>query len=148
MAADVTPEILATLARRIGETLRAGGKMLATAESCTGGGVAHVLTALPGASEWFERGFVAYSNAAKMEMLGVRAAVLAQWGAVSEATAQEMAQGALRHSRAHWSLAITGIAGPGGGTPEQPVGTVCLAWGERLAPENFRVKARTRHFSG
>lgn len=102
--------------------------MLATAESCTGGWVAQTLTSIAGSSEWFERGFVTYSNAAKQEMLGVPADVLNEYGAVSEQTARAMAQGALQHSRADASLAVTGIAGPDGGTPNKPVGTVYFAW--------------------
>lgn len=117
-----------TLAARLGATLLARGEWLAVAESCTGGGVAHAITAIAGSSGWFERGFVTYSNLAKTEMLGVPATTLERHGAVSEATARAMAQGALAHSRAEWSVAITGIAGPGGGSPEKPVGTVCFAW--------------------
>lgn len=101
---------------------------LVTAESCTGGGLAYYLTNLSGSSEWFERGFVSYSNSSKEEMLGVRNATIDAFGAVSEQTAIEMAEGALRHSQAQVSVAITGIAGPTGGTPYKPVGTVCFAW--------------------
>ncbi len=119
------------LAARVGEMLKAHGLMLATAESCTGGGVAQAVTEIPGSSEWFERGFVTYANAAKVEMLGVREETLDLHGAVSEATVREMAEGALRHSHAHVSLAVSGVAGPGGGTPEKPVGTVWFAWSLR-----------------
>lgn len=100
---------------------------LVTAESCTGGGLAYQLTSLAGSSDWFERGFVTYSNQAKQDMLGVQAQTLANFGAVSEQTAMEMAQGALKSSQANLSIAITGIAGPSGGTKEKPVGTVWLA---------------------
>ena len=101
---------------------------LTTAESCTGGGVAYFLTNLSGSSDWFERGFVTYSNTAKEEMLGVNHTTLITSGAVSSETAREMAEGALEHSEAQISVAITGIAGPTGGTPEKPVGTVWFAW--------------------
>lgn len=119
---------LDTLAQKLGAALQARGWMLATAESCTGGLVAEIITRIPGSSTWFERGFVTYSNAAKIEMLGVNAETLEQFGAVSEQTAREMAQGAITHSHAEVSLSITGIAGPDGGSIEKPVGTVCFAW--------------------
>lgn len=102
--------------------------LLATAESCTGGMIAAACTDLAGASDWFERGFVTYSNTAKTEMLGVPAALIEQEGAVSEAVARAMADGALAHSRAHASLAVTGVAGPTGGSDAKPVGTVWFAW--------------------
>ena len=101
---------------------------LVTAESCTGGLIAATCTDLAGSSAWFERGFVTYSNAAKTELLGVDAELIRRHGAVSEAVAQAMALGALRHSPAQVALSVTGIAGPGGGSPEKPVGTVWLAW--------------------
>ena len=135
---------LEALAERAGTLLRANGKMLATAESCTGGWVAQCLTAIAGSSEWFERGFVTYSNAAKHEMLGVPGDTLAAHGAVSQAVAVAMAEGALKHSHAHWALAITGIAGPAGGSPEKPVGTVCFAW----AADDGRVATETCRFTG
>jgi len=116
------------LAARVGEALKLRGWMLATAESCTGGGIAQAITAVAGSSAWFERGFVTYSNLSKQQMLGVQEATLVAHGAVSEATVREMAQGALRHSTAQVALAVSGIAGPGGGTPEKPVGTVWFAW--------------------
>lgn len=102
--------------------------LLATAESCTGGMIAAACTDLAGASDWFERGFVTYSNAAKTEMLGVPSALIEQEGAVSEAVARAMADGALAHSQAHVSLAVTGVAGPTGGSDAKPVGTVWFAW--------------------
>ena len=116
------------LSVRVGEALLARKSMLACAESCTGGWVSEVVTATAGSSQWFERGFVTYSNAAKLEMLGVRAETLRQHGAVSEAVVAEMATGALRHSHAQVALAISGIAGPTGGSPDKPVGTVSFAW--------------------
>lgn len=117
------------LAIRLGEALTRSGWMLATAESCTGGGVAQAVTAIAGSSQWFERGFVTYSNNSKIEMLGVRAETIERHGAVSEATVCEMVTGALSHGRAQVALAVSGIAGPGGGSPEKPVGTIWLAWG-------------------
>jgi nicotinamide-nucleotide amidase len=116
---------------------------LVTAESCTGGGVAAACTDLAGSSDWFERGFVTYSNAAKSELLGVGAALIDAHGAVSEAVARAMAQGALSHSAAQVSLAVTGVAGPGGGSPDKPVGTVWFAW---CAPG--QVHAQKMQFAG
>ena len=132
------------LARKLGERLKAKGALLVSAESCTGGWAAQAVTAIAGSSEWFERGFVTYSNAAKEEMLGVRHETLARHGAVSEETAREMVLGALEHSRGTISLAITGIAGPTGGSAAKPVGTVCFAW----ARKGHAAIAETRHFSG
>jgi len=137
-------DTLTTLATLVGARLRAKGMMLATAESCTGGWVAQAVTAIGGSSEWFERGFVTYSDAAKQEMLGVSARTLAAHGAVSEQTAREMAVGALAHSRAQVALAVTGIAGPTGGSPEKPLGMVCFAW----ALNGGAVSALTRRFHG
>lgn len=117
------------LAAQVGGALKSHGLMLATAESCTGGGVAQAITAIAGSSAWFERGFVTYANQAKIEMLGVSPDTLRQYGAVSEATVREMVMGALQHSHAQVALAVSGIAGPGGGTPDKPVGTVWFAWG-------------------
>lgn len=122
---------IGTLAVEVGRLLQKTGVRLVTAESCTGGWVAQAITSVPGSSAWFDRGFVTYSNEAKIEVLGVSAAVLAQHGAVSEQTVREMSQGAVRHSRAHVSVAISGIAGPDGGTPDRPVGTVWFAWGQK-----------------
>ncbi|WP_310446409.1 CinA family protein [Thiobacillus sp.] len=126
--ARVNDEELQQLARDLGAALHARGWMVATAESCTGGWVGQLLTAIPGSSAWYERGFITYANAAKQEMLGVPAATLESYGAVSEETASAMAAGALNHSHAQASLAISGIAGPGGGTPQKPVGLVCYGW--------------------
>ncbi len=131
------------LAKAIGERLRSAGEELVTAESCTGGWVAQVVTAVAGSSEWFERGFVTYSDASKQELLGVRGETLARHGAVSEETAREMALGALGRSKAGVAVAVTGIAGPSGGSPDKPVGTVCFAWADRRG-----ARSETRHFSG
>jgi nicotinamide-nucleotide amidase len=119
---------LLKLAAELGAALQQKGWKLALAESCTGGMAAQTVTAITGSSAWFERGFVTYSNAAKIEMLDVSAATLAQQGAVSEQTAREMVLGALKHSHADIAVAITGIAGPDGGSADKPVGTVCFAW--------------------
>ncbi|WP_374293951.1 CinA family protein [Sphingomonas sp.] len=124
------PEIVA-LATRVVEENRAAGRRLAVAESCTGGLVAAALTEVPGASDVFDLGFVTYSNDAKMALLKVSADVLETFGAVSVATAWAMAQGALKHSTADITVAITGVAGPGGGTEKKPVGTVLFARAER-----------------
>ena len=124
----MSEHVTESLAARVGEALRQRGETVATAESCTGGGVSMAMTAIAGSSRWFERGFVTYSNEAKQEMLGVNAETLRTQGAVSAATVNEMAKGAIAHSRADWSLAISGIAGPDGGTPDKPVGTVWIAW--------------------
>jgi len=126
--ARVSDEELHQLASELGDKLSARGWMLATAESCTGGWVGQLLTALPGCSHWYERGFITYANAAKIEMLGVPPETLEAHGAVSEETAAAMAAGALKHSHAQASLAISGIAGPGGGSPQKPVGLVCYGW--------------------
>jgi nicotinamide-nucleotide amidase len=116
------------LAERVGLALHGAGSVLATAESCTGGWVGQAVTMIPGSSAWYDRGFIVYTNIAKREMLGVPDDTLERYGAVSEPTVREMARGALGRSRAQIALAVSGIAGPGGGTPEKPVGTVCLAW--------------------
>ena len=113
---------------QISTTLVASGRMLATAESCTGGMIAAACTDLAGSSQWFERGFVTYSNEAKAEMLAVPPGLIEEHGAVSEPVARAMADGALAHSRAQVSLAVTGVAGPTGGTEAKPVGTVWFAW--------------------
>ena len=116
---------------KLGDALRARGAMLATAESCTGGLIAATCTSVAGSSDWFERGFVTYSNAAKIEMLGIDAALIAAHGAVSAEVACAMAEGALVHSRASLAVAVTGIAGPSGATPGKPVGTVWFALARR-----------------
>jgi nicotinamide-nucleotide amidase len=132
------------LAKQLGDALLAHGMTLATAESCTGGGVAQALTDIAGSSAWFERGFVTYANVAKIEMLGVRQSTLDTHGAVSEITVREMATGALQHSSAHITLAVSGIAGPRGGSPAKPVGTVWFAWATR----DGQVQARLHQLSG
>lgn len=114
---------------RLASALAARGERIATAESCTGGLVAAACTARAGSSDWFERGIVSYSNAAKAELLGVEPALITAHGAVSEPVARAMAEGALAQAPAQWALAVTGIAGPGGAVPGKPVGTVWLAWG-------------------
>lgn len=119
---------LVTLSEAIGQACRDHGLMVATAESCTGGWTAQVITHTAGSSGWFERGFVTYANAAKIGMLGVRPETLEKHGAVSVETAAEMAAGALDNSGATIALSITGIAGPTGGSPDKPVGTVCFGW--------------------
>ena len=135
---------LEVLAVRLGALLGNQQLKLVTAESCTGGWVAQCLTAIAGSSAWFDRGFVTYSNEAKQEMLGVPPDMLAEHGAVSQPVAVAMVEGALRNSRADWAVAITGIAGPTGGSPQKPVGTVCFAWGCR----DRRIVTSTRHFPG
>lgn len=132
------------LAAQVGAALKSHGLKLATAESCTGGGVAQAITEIAGSSGWFERGFITYSNVSKQQMLGVEEATLVQYGAVSEATVREMVAGALQHSEAQVGLAVSGIAGPDGGTPDKPVGTVWFAWGIR----NGLTFARVHHLNG
>ncbi len=140
----MTDQELEALAEQVAAALLARGGMLATAESCTGGWVAKVCTDLPGSSRWFDRGFVTYSNEAKQELLGVEVSTLAEQGAVSEATVRQMAAGALARSHARVSLAISGIAGPGGATPFKPVGMVCFAWAVR----GGEVVSCIRHLEG
>ncbi len=135
---------LEELVHRLAVIMTRKGFMLATAESCTGGWVAKAVTDMPGSSSWFERGFVTYHNRAKVEMLGVSAETLAEHGAVSEQTVAEMVQGAISHSGAEVALAISGIAGPGGGSEQKPVGTVCLAW----STPQCRLKTTVSHFEG
>lgn len=137
-------QTLALLAARVGAALHRRGLRLTTAESCTGGWVGQAVTTVAGSSNWFDRGFVTYSNDAKVELLGVDPQTLVRHGAVSEAVAREMAAGALRNSRAQVAVAVTGIAGPGGGGPDKPVGTVCFAWAVAAGP----TAAATRHFDG
>jgi nicotinamide-nucleotide amidase len=133
-----------TLAARLGRVLSDRRWTAATAESCTGGMIASAITDVAGSSAWFDRGFVTYSNAAKIEMLGVRVGTLEAHGAVSEATAREMAAGALARSGADIAVAVTGVAGPSGGSAEKPVGLVCFAW----ACRGGAVEARAMHFAG
>jgi nicotinamide-nucleotide amidase len=132
------------LAVDVGRALAERGWRLATAESCTGGLVAGAVTDVAGSSQWFDRGFVTYSNEAKVDLLGVSTDTLARHGAVSEATVREMAAGALARSRADIAVAITGVAGPAGGAPDKPVGLVWFAWAVRGRP----VDAESRRFAG
>ena len=131
------------LARQVGKKLEAANALLVTAESCTGGWVAQAVTSVAGSSGWFERGYVTYSNAAKTGALGVRKATLDRHGAVSEQTAREMARGALRKGLGTIALSVTGIAGPGGGSPGKPVGTVCFAFAH-----GRKIRSETKRFKG
>ena len=131
------------LATRVGRRLKARRAMLVTAESCTGGWIAQTVTAISGSSGWFDRGFVTYSNEAKQQMLGVKSATLKKHGAVSEETAREMAKGALRKGRGSIAVAVTGVAGPTGGSAAKPVGMVCLAWATKK-----NQWSETRRFRG
>ncbi len=135
---------IAEAATQLGQALKTRGLMLAMAESCTGGMVAEAITSIAGSSTWFERGFVSYSNAAKIDMLNVSGKTLEKFGAVSEQTAAEMAVGALKNSDAQIAGSITGIAGPDGGSPDKPVGTVCFAW----AGKNLPLTTCTHWFEG
>ena len=136
------------LAQRLGSALRAQHLTMATAESCTAGGVGYAITLVPGSSAWYDRGFITYSNEAKMQMLGVSAAYLRDFGAVSEPVARAMALGALSHG-AQVSLAVTGVAGPDGGSADKPIGTVCFAWAIRREVSSAPwVKTQTLHLSG
>ena len=137
-------DALKLLAGRIGTCLKKRDLKLATAESCTGGWIAQAVTSVSGSSGWFDRGFVTYSNEAKKEMLGVRERTLSRHGAVSRETVQEMAAGALARSRAQVSIAVTGVAGPAGGTKAKPVGTVCFAWSRKRGA----MDSVTRRFRG
>jgi nicotinamide-nucleotide amidase len=132
------------LAKEVGRLLKKNRQTLVTAESCTGGWAAQAVTSVAGSSAWFERGFVTYSNDAKRELLGVAAATLKKCGAVSEQTAAAMARGALQRGKGTVALAITGIAGPTGGSKDKPVGTVCFAW----AAKGGTARSETRHFKG
>ena len=132
------------LAAALGVALRTRRLRAATAESCTGGLVAGAITAIAGSSEWFERGFVTYSNEAKSEMLGVPRALIDAHGAVSEPVARAMAEGALARSAADCAVSVTGVAGPGGGTAAKPVGMVCFGFALRGAAP----RVETRHFAG
>lgn len=138
------PRELYLLAEKVGKALQAKNLCLVTAESCTGGWVAEAITAVAGSSQWFERGFVTYSNEAKHEMLGVTIHALAHHGAVSEVVAREMAEGALTRSHGNVSIAITGIAGPAGGSADKPVGTVWIAW----AGKSFVTQTQLCLFKG
>lgn len=142
-----TAQRILQLAEAVGDALAARGLSLATAESCTAGGVAYAVTEVAGSSGWFDRGFVTYSNAAKRQVLGVNADDLRAHGAVSEPVAQAMARGALVASDAQVAVGITGIAGPSGGSDAKPVGLVCFGWALRRRGE-LRMRTATEHFSG
>lgn len=136
-------ETLAALSERIAQLLRAQHQRLVTAESCTGGYLSKVITDVPGSSLWFERGYIVYSEQSKQDLLSVSPLTLKQFGAVSEETAREMAKGALSKSLATISVAITGIAGPGGATPNKPLGYVWMAWASEK-----KLKTAVFHFKG
>jgi nicotinamide-nucleotide amidase len=140
----LTEDDVTQLARALGRRCRKRRVVVATAESCTGGGVATAITRISGSAKWFDRGFVTYSNDAKHEMLGVRPSTLARHGAVSEAVAREMAKGALARGPTDMAVAVTGIAGPTGGSRSKPVGTVWFAWASR----DGMVQARRFRFPG
>lgn len=138
---------LLDLSRELGTHLAAKSLVLATAESCTAGGIAYAVTQVPGASRWFDRGFVTYSNEAKRETLGVPTALIEAHGAVSEPVARAMALGALAHSHASLAVAVSGIAGPDGGSTAKPVGTVCFAWA-RSSGRHAVARTATVHLAG
>lgn len=135
---------LSALVYDLGERLMARGQRLCTVESCTGGGIAQAMTDIPGSSQWFECGWVAYSNVAKTHMVDVPPELIEAEGAVSEAVARAMVEGGLARSAADLALSVTGIAGPSGGTPEKPVGTVCFGWQAR----GQVARVQTTHFEG
>ncbi len=120
-----------SLTQRLAEAMLLNRYMLVTAESCTGGGIAESVTSIAGSSQWFERGFVTYSNESKQELLKVTLDTLTRYGAVSEECAAEMAEGAINNSHADIAVSVTGIAGPDGGSADKPVGTVCFGWSQR-----------------
>ncbi len=132
------------IARKVGQKLKSSRAMLVTAESCTGGWVAQAVTSIAGSSDWFERGFVTYTYISKREMLGVKEATLDKHGAVSEEVVREMVVGALSRSHAQLAVAVSGVAGPTGGTPDKPVGFVCFAWGMK----DGKPRSETKRFSG
>ncbi|MBU2984240.1 CinA family protein [Saccharophagus degradans] len=131
------------LAERLGQLLRGLKHTVTTAESCTGGGIGQAITLVPGSSAWFEAGYITYSNRMKSKLLGVPPALIEAHGAVSEPVVLAMAAGAIQHSAANYAVAVSGVAGPDGGTPNKPVGTVCFAWGAADA-----LQAATVHFEG
>lgn len=139
---------LMDLAARAGHMLKEKGLVLATAESCTGGGVAQAITEIAGSSTWFECGFITYSNTSKINLLKVSPELLAQYGAVSEEVAAAMARGALANSHSHVALSTTGIAGPGGAVPGKPVGTVCFGWATAISPDEERTLTERIVFEG
>lgn len=138
---------LGALAAALAEKMLAEGRRVATAESCTGGWIAKVITDLPGSSDWFGYGIVSYSNAAKQELLGVSASTLVDHGAVSEPVVREMAEGAIKRGGADVAVAVSGVAGPSGGTPAKPVGTVWFGWA-RIDEAGLRSHGECHHFDG
>ncbi len=138
---------ITSLTQQLAQTLLAKGFKIALAESCTGGLLAAQLTSLAGSSDWFERGFITYSNQAKEESIGVPKEAIERYGAVSEEVAKAMAEGVLKNSLAQVSVAITGIAGPGGGSANKPVGMVCFAWGIQV-DDQIQTRSQTKQFSG
>jgi nicotinamide-nucleotide amidase len=143
MTTQLTAQLTAQLTSQLAQLLPARGLMLCTAESCTGGLIAAACTDRAGSSVWFERGFVSYSNASKTDLLGVPDDLIARHGAVSQEVARAMAAGALAHSQAQLAVAVTGVAGPGGGSADKPVGTVWLAWAM-----GSQVRTECQHFEG
>ena len=139
---------LTTIAEKLAELLARNHQKLTVAESCTGGWIAKVLTDISGSSAWFERGFVTYTNQSKQEMLGVAESTLQAHGAVSLHTVEAMATGALQNSHADFSLSVSGIAGPGGGTADKPVGLVCFAWAVKEQTQNVILDAEKQIFKG
>lgn len=137
-------DILYKLAARVGKALKTRKLMLVTAESCTGGWLGEAVTMVPGSSDWYERGFITYTYISKRELLGIKRQTLDKFGAVSEQTARDMAAGALKNSHAQVAVSVSGTAGPDGGTPDKPVGTVCLAW----CLKNGEMVSEARHFKG
>jgi len=132
------------IAEEVARRLKPLGRWVVTVESCTGGGIAYLLTSIAGSSEWFDRSHVTYGNAAKQEMVGVDRRLIAEYGAVSEEVAAAMACGGLTNSEADYSLSVTGVAGPGGGSEEKPVGMVCFGW----ATSDENTRSETRYFDG
>lgn len=145
---DGLERALVTLATLTGRAAAEQDKYLATAESCTGGAIARALTETAGSSAWFDRAFVTYSNEAKSEMLGIPPALISENGAVSEPVARAMAHGAIRASGASVTMAVTGVAGPGGGSPDKPVGTVWFGWARREADGSISLTSQRVQFDG
>ena len=139
---------LYALAERIGRALAERSLLLVTAESCTGGWIGETVTMVPGSSAWYDRGFITYTNAAKQQILGVKAATLREHGAVSEPVVREMAAGALAASGAQIAVSVSGVAGPTGGTPDKPVGTVCIGWARKGDAADAEIHAETCRFQG
>tara|TARA_Y100001936_G_scaffold240400_1_gene274786 strand:+ start:5371 stop:5907 length:537 start_codon:yes stop_codon:yes gene_type:complete len=140
----IDDETLYNLAKRVGIALTQQGLVLVSAESCTGGWLGQIVTSIPGSSAWYQNGFITYTANSKQELLGISTKTIKEYGEVSEQTAQEMAHGATMRSRAQVAVSITGIAGPGGGTTNKPVGMVCFAW----EIKDNHMRSATRHFSG